>query len=99
MFISEVSEANWFKIETTQEEIDHSNNLFAELVANRISSYTLVKLHGFLSENYISASDCPVIKFNNDRLYYQDEESILAQEDLEDEDLDPAGGYGLSSHI
>jgi hypothetical protein len=85
MFISEVSEAKWFGIKTTQEKIDHSNNLFAQLFGNRISDYTLVKLHGFLTENYVSSIECPVINFNKVRLYYRDIESLLAENDLNDE--------------
>jgi len=95
MFISEVGEANWFKIETTQAHVDNSNEFFSRLVGENLDN--LVKLHSVLKENYMST--CPVIQFNNDRLYYKDEESLLAEQDLEDEDIGPAGGYGLASHI
>ena len=36
MFISEVSEARWFKIKTDQKTIDESNDLFAKLVGESI---------------------------------------------------------------
>lgn len=95
MFISEISEADWFKIKATQSDIDNSNEFFARLVGENLDN--LIKLHSVLKEQYKGES--PVIKFNNDRLYYQDEESLLAERDFEDEDIDPAGGYGLASHI
>lgn len=80
MFISEVGEARWFEIDTTQEKIDYSNNLFTQLVTEHIDN---PMIHSALKEGYVG--DDPVIKFNNDRLYYRDEESILAERDLRDE--------------
>jgi len=96
MFISEVGEASWFHIQTTQEAIDHSNELFTSLVTENID---LENPQPIIKANYVG--DCPVIRYNNDRLYYRDEESVLAQRDLENEqpDFDPAGGRGLHSHI
>ena len=83
MFISEVGEANWFNIDASQEQIDFSNHLFSDLVAENIDE-TFLHLHRVLKENYYS-TECPVIQYNNDRLYTQDEESLLAQRDLEEE--------------
>lgn len=80
MFISEVGEANWFQIKTTQEKIDYSNQLFTRLVAENIDDE---QIHSIVKESYVG--DDPVIQFNNDRLYYRDEESILADKDLNDE--------------
>jgi len=80
MFISEVSEASWFHIQTNQEAIDHSNHLFTQLVTENIDNENI---HSVLKAGYVG--ECPVIKFNNDRLYYRDEESILANNDLNDE--------------
>ena len=95
MFISEVSEANWFKIETDQAEIDFSNELFTNLVADNINN---PEIHSVLKESYNGESE--VIQFNNDRLYYSGTvQPIEDLDDGEDNDLDPAGGYGLSSHI
>ena len=74
MFISEVSEANWFNIHPTQEEVDFSNHLFTDLVAENIDKNS-VPLHQIVKDNYYS-SECPVIQYNNDRLYVHDEESI-----------------------
>ena len=45
-------------------------------------------IHSVLKEKYYS-DDCPVIQFNNDRLYYRDDvdnmERDLANRDLDDE--------------
>lgn len=68
MFISEVGEANWFKIHTDQDAIDHSNNLFTELVVEHIDKENPQPA---IKEAYVG--DCPVIQFNNDRLYYNAE--------------------------
>lgn len=75
MFISEVGEANYFDIYPTQEEVDFSNHFFTDLVAENIEKDS-VPLHQIVKENYYS-SECPVIQFNNDRLYVHDEESLL----------------------
>jgi len=100
MFISEVGEARYFNIMADQAEIDYSNELFAELVNYNLDNS--VKLHSVLKESYngddTHTGESKVIQFNNDRLYYRDEESLLNDSDLDDE-IDPAGGYGLSSHI
>ena len=68
MFISEVGEANWFHIKTDQATIDFSNELFTQLVTENIDN---PEIHRELKENYFA--ECPVIKFNNDRLYYNEE--------------------------
>jgi len=67
MFISEVGEANWFHIHTDQDKIDHSNLLFTRLVTENIDN---PDIHSVLKEGYVG--DDPVIRFNNDRLYYRD---------------------------
>ena len=69
MFISEVSEASWYRIITNQEVIDESNNRFSELVGQNINKssqeiYTIVKeQYGLLSESN------PVASYNQERLY------------------------------
>jgi len=68
MFISEVGEANWFRIQTDQDAIDHSNELFTDLVTEHLDD---PNIHAEVKEGYFG--NCPVIKFNNDRLYYNDE--------------------------
>lgn len=84
MFISEVGEANWFHIKTDQDKVDYSNELFTKLVTENIDNPAI---HSVLKEQYVG--DDPVIRFNNDRLYYRDEvdnmERDLANRDLNDE--------------
>jgi len=75
MFISEVSEANYFGITTTQENVDISNGIFVDIVTEFIDDY---KLHSHLKETYVG--DCPVIQYNNKRLYYRDENGVLYPE-------------------
>lgn len=70
MFISEVGEANWFHIQTDQDAIDHSNELFTDLVTEHIDNHDI---HTEVKEGYFG--NCPVIQFNNERLYYNDEVS------------------------
>jgi len=82
MFISEVGEANYFNINASQEQVDISNNMFSELVAQYVDEPSAT-LHQIIKDRYYTT--CPIVKFNNDRLYYQDEESLLAQRDLEEE--------------
>ena len=66
MFISEVSEAGWFGIETTQEEVDTSNHLFADVVAENIDKENF---HLLITESYDGESE--VIQYNHHRLYYR----------------------------
>jgi len=121
MFISEVNEARYFNIETTQEKIDYSNNLFATELNKYID---MICVHSLIKESYIG--DDPVIQYNNDRLYERDEardwtddlsedeqpsmsdmvndalhEHYMDMVDdfLDEDDIDPAGGHGLNSHI
>lgn len=65
MFISEVAEANWFNIDTDQSAVDYSNQLFTRLVTENIDNDNI---HSVLKESYVG--DCPVIEYNNARLYY-----------------------------
>ncbi|MER3499579.1 MAG: hypothetical protein C4308_13600 [Chitinophagaceae bacterium] len=67
MFISEVGEAEMLGIKVTQEEVDYSNNLFAEnlgrIVNNGPSLLNEIK-------SVYSHENCPVISYNNFRLKY-----------------------------
>jgi len=71
MFISEVSEASWYRILTNQDVVDESNNRFAELVSEHINKptneiYELVKeQYGLLKETN------PVVSYNEERLYHR----------------------------
>jgi hypothetical protein len=95
MFISEVDEARIFGIKIDQADVSYSNYYFSNLMNSFIDSENILNE---IKSSYTDDEN-PVIKFNNDRLYYRDEESLLAERDLDDEDLDPAGGHGLHSHI
>lgn len=77
MFISEVSEARWFEIETDQANVDISNQLFTRLVTENID---LENPQPIIKENYVG--DCDVIRYNNDRLYYNAEvgENLMVSE-------------------
>jgi hypothetical protein len=68
IFISEVGEAAYYGIKATQREIDYSNDLFALMMKNRIDSDTLYEE---IKKDYL-VDGSPVIKFNNDRLYYRE---------------------------
>ena len=107
MFISEVGEARVNLIETTQEKVTYSNEYFASefrKYENMICVHQLIKSH-------YNSFDCPVIQFNNDRLYENNMNAIvddllhehyidIVDDFLNDEDdIDPAGGHGLFSHI
>jgi len=76
MFISEVGEANWFQIQTDQAAVDRSNQLFTQLVTDNID---IPNPQPIIKENYIG--DCPVIRYNNDRLYYNAEVGKMSQVD------------------
>jgi hypothetical protein len=72
MFLSEVDEANYFRIKTTQENVTYSNLLFTGLVKVFIDYPD--KLLTEIKMKY--TGDCPVIKFNNERLYYKSKVTI-----------------------
>jgi hypothetical protein len=67
MFISEIYEAEYFRIKTTQENITYSNLLFTGLVKEYIDFPSKLLIE--LKNKYIG--DCPVIRYNRDRLYYK----------------------------
>lgn len=66
MFISEVGEAKFFDIDATQQQIDYSNNLFADIVNKAIDT---PNFYDTVKREYIGED--PVIQFNNQRLYYK----------------------------
>lgn len=70
MFISELMEALFYGIVTNDKKINYSNKLFAGTLRSLICNYLHPKfLYLHLKDNYTSNS-CPVIKFNQERLYY-----------------------------
>lgn len=68
MFISEVCEARYYRITVDQEAIDRSNYMFVELMRDMVESPNVLNE---IKSSYVG--DCPVIKFNNERLYYKDD--------------------------
>lgn len=73
MFISEVGEASFYSIQATQKQIDHSNNLFAELVGKNLLSgnINMEELKKYVESKYVD-DYCKVIKYNRERLKYLD---------------------------
>lgn len=82
MFISEVGEAYAHGIKALQDEVTYSNVLFA-MELNKVIDEPNV--HSLIKEAYKGVFENDVIRFNNARLYYHDEETILAARELEDE--------------
>lgn len=77
MFISEVSEAGYYRIDADQETVTYSNMLFVNLMRDMVESQNVLNE---IKSSYIG--DCPVIRFNNDRLYYKTDNSIVNSEIL-----------------
>lgn len=67
MFISEMQEADLYNIQTTEQDITYSNNLFSQALRDVIDSDDMLN---DLKQKYKSDSD-PIIQFNNERLYYK----------------------------
>ena len=67
MFISEVDEAEYYKIKISQPEVSYSNYYFANLMNSFIDSENVLNE---VKSSYTD-DDNPVIKFNNNRLYYR----------------------------
>jgi len=70
MFISEVSEAYFFKIKTNQATVDESNDLFAKLVGESINQGLNASYCYVLEEYGKLAENNPVADYNWRRLYY-----------------------------
>lgn len=66
MFISEVGEANYWGIHTTQEKVTYSNELFSNIVKGYVDSPKILT-----EVKSLYTGDCPVIQYNNERLYYR----------------------------
>lgn len=77
MFISEVGEARYYGIDADQETVTYSNMLFVNLMKDIIES---PKLLTEIKSSYVG--DSPIIKFNNDRLYYRKDNIIRTDFDL-----------------
>lgn len=68
MIISESSEAEFYKIEATKNEIDQSNIMFAQSIKKSIDSKNIAQ---DISKTYSSNTN-PVIIFNAQRLYFSE---------------------------
>ena len=69
MFISEVGEARMYEIDASQDVVDRSNNLFANIVGKNIMLESknicgMAQFYYYIEGNKVSA-------FNNQRLYYR----------------------------
>jgi hypothetical protein len=71
MFISEVAEANYFKILTDQDTVDRSNDTFAQLLGERLLvSDALEDIHASVGQQYqLLAETNDIAKYNSDRWY------------------------------
>lgn len=67
MFISEVAEAEFFRVVATGEEISISNNKFAKILSENVLKNG-TEILDVLKKDYYSA-DSSVISYNNNRLY------------------------------
>jgi hypothetical protein len=83
MFISEVGEAYGRGIKIEQNRIDYSNDLFALVVHNRIDEPNILEETKRVYASNTSTGNCPVIKFNNERLYYRAENTPVDEKKAE----------------
>lgn len=79
MFISEVGEARYFGITIGQEQVTYSNELFGQLMREMVESPNVLQE---IKKSYVG--ECPVIKFNNDRLYYKTDNKPIRKIIVED---------------
>jgi len=68
MFISEVEEAEFFKVDATEKEIEDSNNKFAKIITENILESGEKILEAVL--NAYPDSESNVIKYNSERMFY-----------------------------
>jgi len=71
MFISEVAEASYFKIYTDQNTVDRSNDMFAQLLGERLLvSDALEDIHASVGQQYqLLAETNDIARYNSDRWY------------------------------
>jgi hypothetical protein len=71
MFISEVAEASYFKILTDQDTVDRSNDVFAQLLGERLLvSDALEDIHASVGQQYqLLAETNDIARYNSDRWY------------------------------
>ena len=76
MFVSEVGEAAYFGMSVTQGTIDRSNRDFAFEMRLCLDHDNPKDICEEIKSVYVGMHD--VYRFNNDRLYYYDGKSVLA---------------------
>ena len=70
MFISEPQEAHYYDLEVADEQIHHSNTLFASTLRNVLKrSLPADRVCDTVKKIYQSPN-CPIIRFNRERLYF-----------------------------
>jgi len=77
MFISQMSECVCFGVKCTEEEINESNNGFAEIVARYINEPPIVFYRNVLVEYGRLAETNPVARYNHSRLYLNRFEPVM----------------------
>jgi hypothetical protein len=69
MFLSEMSECLWFKVECTEEDINESNYAFAKIVARHIEEPSIVFYKNVLVEYGQLKRRNMVVRYNHSRLF------------------------------
>ena len=83
MFISEVNEARYCGVQGDQAMVNESNDTFAVLLGNMLTntSMNLEKTHGMVLESYEELGEVnAVAKYNSDRLYYSEVNTVPKQD-------------------
>jgi hypothetical protein len=72
MFVSEVGESIYCKIPSTQEQVDESNNAFAQILGQQLLTETsLERVYDNTNQEYrVLAESNQVAKYNQNRFYY-----------------------------
>jgi hypothetical protein len=73
MFVSEMSEANCYDIQTTQAEVDESNNTFAKILGEEMTrTNDKIVIWGNVKDRYTElAKHNLVAEYNSSRWYYK----------------------------
>ena len=73
MFVSEVSEANYYDIQTTQAEVDESNNIFAKILGEEMALINdKITIWGNVKNRYTElAKHNSIAEYNSSRWYYK----------------------------
>ena len=69
MFLSQMSECLWFKVECTEEDINESNYAFAEFVSRHLKDPPILFYKNVLVEYGQLAKTNPVARYNHSRLF------------------------------